>query len=41
MKIFLDTGDIEEIKEASTWGTVDGVTTNPSLIAKTDAVSTK
>ena len=28
MKIFLDTGDIEEIKEASTWGTVDGVTTN-------------
>ena len=35
MKIFLDTGDIEEIKEASTWGVVDGVTTNPSLIAKT------
>ena len=33
--IFIDTGDIEEIKEASTWGIIDGVTTNPSLIAKT------
>jgi len=35
MEFFIDTGDIEEIKEASTWGIVDGVTTNPSLIAKT------
>ncbi len=34
MKIFLDTANVEEIKEASTWGIVDGVTTNPSLIAK-------
>jgi transaldolase len=35
MEFFIDTGDIEEIKESSTWGIVDGVTTNPSLIAKT------
>lgn len=35
MEFFLDTGDINEIKEASKWGIVDGVTTNPSLIAKT------
>ncbi len=36
MEIFLDTGDIEEIKEAAKWGVIDGVTTNPSLIAKTN-----
>jgi transaldolase len=35
MEFFIDTGDIEEIKEAATWGFVDGVTTNPSLVAKT------
>lgn len=34
MKIFLDTANIKEIKEAASWGIVDGVTTNPSLIAK-------
>jgi transaldolase len=34
MKIFLDTANINEIKEAASWGIVDGVTTNPSLIAK-------
>lgn len=34
MKFFLDTGIVEEVKEAATWGFVDGVTTNPSLIAK-------
>ncbi|CEK33536.1 MAG: fructose-6-phosphate aldolase [Paraclostridium sordellii] len=34
MKIFIDTANIDEIKEANTWGIVDGVTTNPSLIAK-------
>lgn len=34
MKIFIDTADIEEIKEAISWGVVDGVTTNPSLIKK-------
>ena len=35
MKIFLDTGDVEEIKKAYDTGLVDGVTTNPSHIAKT------
>ena len=34
MKIFIDTANINEIKEASSWGIIDGVTTNPSLIAK-------
>lgn len=34
MKIFIDTANVEEIKEAATWGILDGVTTNPSLIAK-------
>ncbi|KAA0009705.1 transaldolase [Thermoplasmatales archaeon ex4484_30] len=34
MKIFIDTADIEEIKEAKKWGILDGVTTNPSLIKK-------
>ena len=34
MQIFVDTADIEEIKEAKKWGIVDGVTTNPSLIKK-------
>ena len=34
MKIFIDTANIEEIKEAHNWGIVDGVTTNPSLIAR-------
>ncbi len=35
MKIFLDTADIGEITEAVSWGIVDGVTTNPTLVAKT------
>ena len=35
MKIFLDTADIEEIRTAARWGILDGVTTNPSLFAKT------
>jgi transaldolase len=34
MKLFVDTGDIEEVKKAASWGILDGVTTNPSLIAK-------
>ena len=34
MKIFIDTANIEEIKDAATLGVIDGVTTNPSLIAK-------
>lgn len=35
MKIFMDTANVEEIKELNEWGIVYGVTTNPSLIAKT------
>jgi len=34
MKIFIDTANIEQIKEVNSWGILDGVTTNPSLIAK-------
>ena len=34
MKIFIDTANVEEIKEAASWGILSGVTTNPSLIAK-------
>lgn len=34
MKLYLDTGEIEEIKEAAQTGLLDGVTTNPTLIAK-------
>lgn len=34
MKIFLDTANVKEIKEANSWGIIDGVTTNPTLIAK-------
>ena len=35
MKIFIDTAKIEEIKEANAMGVLDGVTTNPSLVART------
>jgi transaldolase len=35
MKFFIDTADIREVKEAAAMGLVDGVTTNPSLVAKT------
>lgn len=34
MKIFIDTANIERIKEINSWGILDGVTTNPSLVAK-------
>ena len=34
MKIFLDTANLDELKKGASWGMVDGVTTNPSLIAK-------
>ncbi|MCX9026513.1 MAG: fructose-6-phosphate aldolase [Candidatus Methanoperedens sp.] len=34
MKIFIDTANIEEIKAANEWGIIDGVTTNPTLVAK-------
>jgi transaldolase len=34
MQFFLDTADIDEIREANEWGLLDGITTNPSLVAK-------
>lgn len=34
MKFFIDTANVEEIRKASEWGLVDGVTTNPSLVAR-------
>lgn len=34
MKLFIDTANIQEIKEVNNWGVICGVTTNPSLIAK-------
>jgi transaldolase len=34
MKIFLDSANVNEIREAMSWGAIDGVTTNPSLVAK-------
>ena len=34
MKFFLDTANLADIKKYSAWGVVDGVTTNPSLVAK-------
>lgn len=34
MKIFLDTANFEEIKEAASWGILDGITTNPTLLSK-------
>lgn len=34
MKLFLDTANLDEIREVASWGILDGVTTNPSLIAR-------
>jgi transaldolase len=35
MKFFIDTADLDEIREAESWGVLSGVTTNPSLYART------
>jgi len=37
MKLFLDSADIKEIKEAFSWGVISGVTTNPTLMSKAGA----
>lgn len=34
MRLFLDTANMDEIKEAASWGVISGVTTNPSLVAR-------
>jgi transaldolase len=39
MRIFLDTADIDEIREVARWGILSGVTTNPTLIGKTSGKS--
>jgi transaldolase len=39
MKIFLDTANLEELKKGVDWGVVDGVTTNPTLMAKEGATT--
>ena len=38
MKVFLDTANLNEIREGAALGLVDGVTTNPSLVAKEGGV---
>jgi len=40
MKLFIDSANLAEIREALSWGLVDGVTTNPTLIAKERAEPT-
>jgi transaldolase len=35
MKLFLDTADVSQVREAWSWGIIDGVTTNPSHVART------
>ncbi len=39
MKLFLDTADIDEIRTVARWGVLDGVTTNPTLFAKTSGMT--
>src|ERR687883_1512133 len=41
MKFFIDTANLEEIREAAELGVIDGVTTNPSLVAKEGDVDFK
>ena len=36
MKLFIDTGSVEEVEEIAAWGILSGATTNPSLLAKAD-----
>ena len=39
MRVFLDTADIDEIREAARWGILSGITTNPTLMSKTSSKS--
>ncbi|MEK7217944.1 MAG: transaldolase family protein, partial [Patescibacteria group bacterium] len=34
MKLFLDTANVDQVREVASWGVLDGVTTNPSLVLK-------
>ena len=39
MKVFIDTANINEIKKYSDMGLIDGVTTNPALVAREGGIS--
>ncbi|WP_456399252.1 fructose-6-phosphate aldolase [Mesoaciditoga sp.] len=41
MKFFLDTANIDEIRQAASWGILDGVTTNPTLVSKEGKIDFK
>jgi transaldolase len=41
MKLFIDTADVAQIREAWSWGIVDGVTTNPSHVSRTGRKATE
>ena len=34
MRLFLDTANLEEIREINRWGVLSGITTNPTLVSK-------
>ncbi|MGD2148224.1 MAG: transaldolase family protein, partial [Anaerolineae bacterium] len=40
-RIFVDTADLDQIREAASWGVLDGVTTNPSLMMKAGTADLK
>ncbi|MDP7069250.1 MAG: fructose-6-phosphate aldolase [Candidatus Peribacteraceae bacterium] len=41
MKLFIDTANVEKVAEIASWGILDGVTTNPSLVAKEEGADFK
>lgn len=41
MKLFIDTANLEQVAEIASWGVLDGVTTNPSLVAKEEGADFK
>ena len=40
-RIFVDTADLEQIREAASWGVLDGVTTNPTLMMQAGTADLK
>ncbi len=41
MKLFIDTANLDQVAEIASWGVLDGVTTNPSLVAKEEGADFK
>ncbi len=41
MKLFIDTANLAQVREIASWGVLDGVTTNPSLVAKEEGANFK